>query len=156
MTLRRFSTIGVALVATSVALAGCGQAPGSDGADAPQADACVRMVTNSGGLEDRSFNQSSWEGLQQAEQEYGVEAEALVSTGETDLAPNVQQAVDSGCELIVTVGWELAEATLEAPKDPWMQATRGRGGKQGVHTEHLSRLLAEMQVLPRTYPQARW
>jgi len=113
MTLRRFSTIGVALVAASVALAGCGQAPGSDGADGPQSDACVRMVTNSGGLEDRSFNQSSWEGLQEAEREYGVEAEALVSTGETDLAPNVRQAVDSGCELIVTVGWELAEATLD-------------------------------------------
>ena len=74
---------------------------------------CVRMVTNSGGLEDRSFNQSSWEGLQQAEEEYGVEAEAIVSTGETDLAPNVQQAVDSGCELVVTVGYELAEATLD-------------------------------------------
>jgi basic membrane protein A len=71
------------------------------------------MVTNSGGLEDRSFNQSSWEGLQLAEEEYGIEAEALVSTGETDLAPNVQQAVDSGCELIVTVGYELAEATLQ-------------------------------------------
>ena len=48
------------------------------------------MVTNSGGLEDRSFNQSSWEGLQQAEDEYGIQAEAIVSTGETDLAPNVR------------------------------------------------------------------
>jgi ring-1,2-phenylacetyl-CoA epoxidase subunit PaaC len=37
-----------------------------------------------------------------------------------------------------------------------MQGTRGRGGKQGVHTEHLSRMLSEMQVLPRTYPEARW
>ena len=71
------------------------------------------MVTNSGGLEDRSFNQSSWEGLQQAEEEYGVEAEALVSTGETDLGPNVEQAAGSGCELVVTVGFELADATLE-------------------------------------------
>jgi basic membrane protein A len=75
------------------------------------------MVTNSGGLEDRSFNQSSWEGLQLAEAEYGVEVEALVSTGETDLAPNVQQAVDSGCGLIVTVGFELAEATLAQAGD---------------------------------------
>ncbi len=77
------------------------------------------MVTNSGGLEDRSFNQSSWEGLQASEDEYPVSAEAIVSTGETDLAPNVQQAVDSGCELIVTVGWELAEPTLDqAAKNP--------------------------------------
>jgi len=50
----------------------------------------------------------------------------------------------------------FADATLTVPADPWMQGGRGRGGKQGVHTEHLSRLLAEMQVLPRTYPEARW
>ncbi len=50
----------------------------------------------------------------------------------------------------------LAEATLTAPADRWMQGGRTRGGKQGVHTEHLSHLLAEMQVLPRSYPDARW
>lgn len=111
MRMRRSVRFGVALVAASVALAGCAPAPEAD--DDATADGCVRMVTNSGGLEDRSFNQSSWEGLQQAEEEYGVEAEALVSTSETDLAPNVQQAVDSGCGLIVTVGYELADATLD-------------------------------------------
>jgi len=31
-----------------------------------------------------------------------------------------------------------------------------RGGKQGLHSEHLSYMLAEMQVLPRTYPNASW
>ncbi|MFE5672395.1 BMP family protein [Agromyces sp. NPDC056523] len=112
MSVRRVVTVGAALVAASLALAGCGQAP-EGGDDGAQAEVCARMVTNSGGLEDRSFNQSSWEGLQQAEEEYGIEAEALVSTAETDLEPNVQQAVDSGCELIVTVGYELAQATLD-------------------------------------------
>ncbi|MEV1129924.1 BMP family ABC transporter substrate-binding protein [Agromyces sp. NPDC049794] len=98
-------------------LSGCGPAPESGGGDEAASDSCVRMVTNSGGLEDRSFNQASWEGLQDAESEYGIGAEAIVSTGETDLAPNVQQAVDSGCELIVTVGWELADATLSQAED---------------------------------------
>ena len=112
MSVRRWIGIGAALVGASVALAGCAPAPeAGGGGDA--AEACVRMVTNSGGLEDRSFNQSSWEGLQQAEDEYDIEAEALVSTGETDLGPNVEQAVGSGCELVVTVGFELADATLE-------------------------------------------
>lgn len=50
----------------------------------------------------------------------------------------------------------FTEATLAVPGDTWMQGAGGRGGKQGVHTEHLSRMLAEMQVLPRTYPDARW
>jgi basic membrane protein A and related proteins len=112
MSVRRVVTIGAALVAASVGFMGCAPAPeaGEDGSDAA---GCVRMVTNSGGLEDRSFNQSTWEGLQQAEDELGVEAEALVSTSETDLAPNVRQAVESGCSLVVTVGWELADPTLE-------------------------------------------
>ena len=50
----------------------------------------------------------------------------------------------------------FAEATLAVPAETWMQGAGGRGGKQGVHTEHLSRMLALMQVLPRTYPEARW
>lgn len=50
----------------------------------------------------------------------------------------------------------LAEATLTIPADSWMQGARSRGGRQGIHTEHLSRLLAEMQSLPRAYPDARW
>ena len=46
----------------------------------------------------------------------------------------------------------LAQATLAKPEDGWMH----RGGKQGIHSEHLSYMLAEMQVLPRTYPNATW
>ena len=46
----------------------------------------------------------------------------------------------------------LVRATLQQPKDGWMQ----NGGRTGRHTEHLGHLLAEMQVLPRTYPGATW
>lgn len=46
----------------------------------------------------------------------------------------------------------LAEATLALPSDDWAQ----RGGRQGRHSEHLGHLLAEMQFLPRAYPDARW
>ena len=38
----------------------------------------------------------------------------------------------------------------------WMHGSGDRGGKQGVHTEHLGRLLAEMQFLQRAYPGAAW
>jgi ring-1,2-phenylacetyl-CoA epoxidase subunit PaaC len=50
----------------------------------------------------------------------------------------------------------LAEATLAPPTGEWMQGARGRGGKQGVHTEHLGHLLTGMQFLQRAYPGARW
>jgi ring-1,2-phenylacetyl-CoA epoxidase subunit PaaC len=46
----------------------------------------------------------------------------------------------------------LSRATLQQPNDGWMQS----GGRSGRHTEHLGHLLAEMQVLPRTYPGATW
>ncbi len=46
----------------------------------------------------------------------------------------------------------LAEATLTRPADGWAPA----GGRDGVHSEHLSYLLAEMQVVHRAHPGARW
>ena len=50
------------------------------------------------------------------------------------------------------VGATLEQATLEHPKSGWMQ----RGGKRGMHSEHLGYLLAEMQFLQRAYPGASW
>lgn len=50
----------------------------------------------------------------------------------------------------------FTSATLAVPADDWMQGAHAHGGKQGAHSEHLSRMLAEMQVLPRAYPDAHW
>jgi ring-1,2-phenylacetyl-CoA epoxidase subunit PaaC len=50
------------------------------------------------------------------------------------------------------IGAVLADATLAVPADGWMQ----RGGKRGVHSEHLGRMLATMQHLQRAYPGAQW
>ncbi|MEA9984465.1 MULTISPECIES: BMP family lipoprotein [Subtercola] len=90
-------------------LAGCSPAPAPSTASA--STYCARMVTNQGGIDDRSFNQSSWEGLQKAETDFGISAQVLISTNETDLAPNVEQATASGCAFVLTVGFELADAT---------------------------------------------
>jgi len=46
----------------------------------------------------------------------------------------------------------MEQATLRIPESNWMH----QGGRQGKHTEHLSYMLAEMQVLQRTYPGAQW
>jgi ring-1,2-phenylacetyl-CoA epoxidase subunit PaaC len=55
-------------------------------------------------------------------------------------------------EWLSTVEPVLAEATLDRPADGWAPG----GGRTGVHTEHLSYLLAEMQVLHRAHPGAKW
>jgi ring-1,2-phenylacetyl-CoA epoxidase subunit PaaC len=60
--------------------------------------------------------------------------------------------------LVVKKEWDkvidevLAEATLKKPESTWMQ----KGGKKGIHTEHLGYILAEMQFLPRAYPESKW
>lgn len=46
----------------------------------------------------------------------------------------------------------VSDATLKLPTDPYQRG----GGRQGVHTEHLGKLLAEMQSLARSHPGARW
>ena len=50
----------------------------------------------------------------------------------------------------------FADATLDLPTGSWMQGSGGRGGKQGVHTEHIGPMLAQMQWLQRAYPGAQW
>jgi ring-1,2-phenylacetyl-CoA epoxidase subunit PaaC len=81
-------------------------------------------------------------------------------TGEMFEMDGTDEALSGiGCDLAAlaqpwreAVATVLGEATLAMPKESWMQ----RGGKRGVHTEHLGRMLATMQWLQRTYPGAQW
>ena len=65
------------------------------------------------------------------------------------IAPNLTKIKEEWDEKVTQI---LEIATLEKPEDGWMQS----GGKQGEHTEYIGFLLAEMQHLPRMYPQASW
>ena len=80
----------------------------------------IGLVTDVGRVNDRSFNQSAWEGAQQAAKALGV-AEADVKYVETqdakDYADNIQQFVDAGYPVIITVGFALGEATAKAAKE---------------------------------------
>lgn len=72
--------------------------------------------------------------------------QALVLSGIAPDRSAIKPAWDTTIDRI------LAEATLKRPPDRWMQT----GGRAGRHTEHLGRLLAEMQVLHRAHPGAKW
>ena len=69
------------------------------------------MVTDVGRVNDRSFNQSAWEGVQQAAKALGV-AESDIKYIETqdakDYADNMQQFIDAGYPVIVTVGFAMS------------------------------------------------
>lgn len=74
----------------------------------------VCEVTDTGGVDDKSFNETAWNGILQAEEKYGVEGVVLESTSDADYAVNIEQFIDDECDLIITVGYMLADATAAA------------------------------------------
>jgi basic membrane protein A len=72
------------------------------------------QVTDTGGVDDRSFNQTAFAGLESAGEEVGFEPSVLESQSAADFEPNIQAHIDAGCDLIVTVGFLLGDATAAA------------------------------------------
>ena len=72
------------------------------------------LVTDVGGVNDGSFNQSAWEGLQRAAEEFGIEANYLESSTDADYTPNIETFIDEEYDLIISVGYMLADATKAA------------------------------------------
>jgi basic membrane protein A len=84
--------------------------------EAPAAGGLVCEVTDTGGVDDKSFNQLAWVGAQDVAEEVGWEAKYLESTSDADYPTNINEFVSQKCDLIVTVGFLLGDATLEAAK----------------------------------------
>ncbi|GAA2921191.1 basic membrane protein A [Microbacterium keratanolyticum] len=109
---------GITLAAGVIlALTGCGQAPteggaGSDGGEASSFLPCI--VSDAGGFDDKSFNQLSYEGVVAAADELGVEVKKAESNAETEYGPNIDNMVSEGCNAIVSVGFALSQATVDA------------------------------------------
>ena len=80
----------------------------------PGADTLACMVTDTGGVDDKGFNQISYEGMKKAESELGVTIDLLESSSDADYAPNLQSFADKGCNITVTVGFLLGDATKAA------------------------------------------
>jgi basic membrane protein A and related proteins len=73
----------------------------------------VGLVTDTGGVDDRGFNQFSIAGLDKAEDELNIEKRVYVSNSADDYEPNFQAAVDDGNELVIAVGFLLAPTTIK-------------------------------------------
>lgn len=81
---------------------------------APSADYKACMVSDVGGIDDNSFNENAWAGMERAQEELGVEVTFLESRSAEDYARNIDQHIADGCDMIVTVGFLLGDATAAA------------------------------------------
>lgn len=137
---RRFlSALAVATLATPSALflTGCpGDKPQGDTAASNSSDAAptttatggttpagkkikAGLVTDVGGVNDRSFNQSAWEGLKQVNQEIGAEIKHTESKQNADYVTNLSRYAKSGYDVVFAVGFLMQDALKEvAPKYP--------------------------------------
>lgn len=70
----------------------------------------VGIVLGAGSINDQSFNQSTWEGLQKAKEEFGIEVKYLESKQESDYIQNIETLVDEDIDLIIGVGYQLKDA----------------------------------------------
>lgn len=109
----------VMLLAVSVMLAGCGSKPkeetnagGDNGGTSTEAksDVQIGMVTDVGGVNDKSFNQSAWEALQATETETGAKVKYLQSKSDEEYIPNLNEFVKGGYDLTWGIGFQLADA----------------------------------------------
>lgn len=106
-----------ALLVASLVLAACDGQQAGDGeaVDCASEDVfCVGFVTDVGRIDDKSFNQSSWEGVQQARDELDANIDFVETTDAKDYAANIDLFAGQNYDVIVTSGFAMGEATAEA------------------------------------------
>ncbi|MDT2742775.1 BMP family lipoprotein [Lactococcus garvieae] len=116
---KRILTLGALALAAVTVLAGCrGRNTESAGATT---DLKVALVPSTGGVDDRSFNQSAWEGLQEWGKENGLSQSKGINyfnaSAVSEYTTNFNSAVSAGYGLVFGVGFDLQEATSQAAKN---------------------------------------
>ena len=102
---------------TSPAATGSASATAAESsAPAAESDFTACMVSDAGGFDDKSFNETAYNGMMQAKDELGIQTNQIESNAEGEYAGNVQSMIDANCNIIITVGFALATATEAAAK----------------------------------------
>ena len=108
------STASTASAASTTSAAGSASSTKSGSTTTAKSDLKVGLITDVGGIHDHSFNETSWKGLEKAKTDFGVEINYLESKTDADYSSNIESFVDEDYDLIVCVGFKLAEATKKA------------------------------------------
>lgn len=123
MKLKKLLALGLATVMTAGMVVGCGSNSDSDknkGEGSGEKVFKIAMVTDIGGVNDQSFNQSAWEGLEKIRDEFG-EDKVKVSYKEShqaaDYASNLDSLADEEYDLIIGVGYLMEDAIKDAAKN---------------------------------------
>ena len=99
--------------ALTLAACGGGSSEGgaeSAGSDAASSDVKLEMITDTGGVNDQSFNQLAWAGMKQMEAENGWEVSYLESKQDSDYMTNLDKAVDDGATIVWGIGFAMSDA----------------------------------------------
>ena len=113
--MKKFLALILSLIMVLSLVACGGGEEGGDEGDAEATTIKIGMVTDVGGVNDKSFNQTAWEGLQAlAAEDATFEVNYLESKTDADYQTNINTFVDEGVDLIICVGYMLADATREA------------------------------------------
>jgi len=136
----------VALLAAGCAKPSTTTSPGSGSGGAAKFTGC--MVTDTGGINDKSFNQSSWQGMQAAAATNpNITAKYLPSTTTSDYAKNISTFIGQKCGVIVTVGFLMGAATEAAAKaNPHQKfaivdCSYSSGCLTGTHEKNITQLV---------------
>jgi len=115
---KKFYMLFALLMVAAMLFTACG--PQASSSDCSSEDVlCVGLVTDVGEVDDKSFNQSAWEGVQRAETEVGAQVKFVETKDAKDYAANIALFADEKYDVIVTVGFALGEATgIAAAKYP--------------------------------------
>jgi basic membrane protein A len=120
MKFRAMALAGCAALALGLAACGGDDDNGSGGGGSTTASKGkaikVGLVTDIGGLNDRSFNHLAYVGLQRAEKELGVKGRVLTSKSAADYVPNLTTLAQQRYDLIIPVGFLMADATAAVAK----------------------------------------
>ena len=109
---KKLSYLLAALLVASMLLVACKPAAPVEEKAAPAGLFCE--VTDTGGIDDKSFNALGWKGLEDAKKDFGVEIKYLESQQASDYEVNINAFLEEGCDMIIPVGFLIADATSAA------------------------------------------